>query len=55
MFSLRQERDFNLKDLEIVLHSPAVESLIALKSLLANLLFNFSFSLLPDLISSNIP
>jgi len=48
-----EKRDSSLKDPETVLYSPAVGSLLALRSPLANLLFNPSFSLLPDLISFN--
>jgi len=50
-----EERDSSLKDSETVLHSPVVGSLTALRSPLANLFFNSSFSLLPNLISSNMP
>ena len=50
-----EKRGFSLKDLETVLHSPVVGSLVALGLPLANLFFNPSFSLLLNLISSNIP
>jgi len=50
-----EEKDSNLKEMEIVLCNPAVESLIALKLPLANLFFNPSFFLLPNLFSFNIP
>ena len=50
-----KEKGFSLKDPETVLHSPVVGSLLALGSPLANLFFNPSFSLLPNLISSNTP
>jgi len=50
-----KERGSSLKDLEIVLHSPAVGSSTALRLPLVNSFFNPSFSLLPDLISSNTP
>ena len=49
-----EEKDFNLGEKEIILYSPAMGFLIALKSPLANLFFN-PFFLLPNLISSNIP
>jgi len=50
-----EEKNSSLKDLEIVLYSPVVGSLTAFRSPLANSFFNSSFSLLPDLISSNTP
>jgi len=50
-----KERDFNYSEVEIVPSSLVVESLMALESLLANLLFNSFFSLLPNLISLNTP
>jgi len=50
-----EERGFNLKDLETVLYSPVVESSTTLRSPSADLFFNPSFSLLPDLISFNTP
>jgi len=50
-----KEKGSSLKDLEIVLYSLVVGSLIALRSPLANLFFNPFFSLLPNLISSNMP
>jgi len=49
-----EERGSSLKDLEIVLYSPVVGSSAALGLPLTDLFFNPSFSLLPDLISSNI-
>jgi len=50
-----EEKGSNPKDLETVLRSPVVGSLPTPRSPLANLFFNPSFSLLPNLISSNIP
>jgi len=50
-----EEKGSSLKDLETVLHSPVVGSLTAFGSPLANSFFNPSFSLLPNLISSNTP
>jgi len=50
-----KERGSSLKDLETVLYSPVVGSLTTLRSPSANLFFNPSFSLLPNLISSNMP
>jgi len=50
-----KKKGSSLKDLETVLCSPAVGSSIALRLPLANLFFNPSFSLLPNLISFNIP
>jgi len=50
-----EERGSSPKDSETVLHSPVVGSLATLRSPSVNLFFNLSFSLLPDLISSNIP
>jgi len=50
-----KEKDSNLKEKETALRSSAVGSLIALRLPLANSFFNPSFSLLPDLISSNTP
>jgi len=50
-----KERGSSLKDSETVPRSPVVGSLTTLRSPLANLFFNPSFSLLPNLISSNIP
>jgi len=50
-----KERGSSLKDPETVLYSPVVGSLMVFKSSLANLLFNPSFSLLPNLISFNMP
>ena len=50
-----EKKGFNLKDLETVLYSPVVGSLATLRSPSANSFFNPSFSLLPDLISSNMP
>jgi len=41
--------------MEIVLYSLAAESLVALKLPLADLFFNPSFSLLPNLLSFNMP
>jgi len=50
-----KKKGFNLKEIEIALRSPAVESLVTLKSPLTNSFFNPSFSLLPNLVSSNMP
>jgi len=50
-----EERGSSLKDLETVLCSLVVGFLVTLGSPLANLFFNPSFSLLPNLISSNMP
>jgi len=50
-----EEKDSSPKDPETVLHSPAVGSLTALGLPLANSFFDPSFSLLPNLISSNTP
>jgi len=50
-----EKKGSSLKDLETVLHSPAVGSLLALRSPLTNLFFNPSFSLLPNLIFFNTP
>jgi len=50
-----EKRGSSLKDPETVLYSPVVGSLTALRSPSANLFFNPSFSLLPDLISFNMP
>jgi len=50
-----EKRGSSLKDLETVLYSPVMGSLTTLGSPLANLYFNPSFSLLPNLISSNTP
>ena len=49
-----KKKDFSLEDLETVLYSLVVGSLIAPKSPLVNLFFNPSFSLLPNLLSSNM-
>jgi len=48
-----KERGSSPKDPETVLHSPVVGSLTTFGSPLANSFFNPSFSLLPNLISSN--
>jgi len=50
-----KEKDSSLKDPETVLYSPVVGSLATLRSPLADSFFNPSFSLLPNLISSNMP
>jgi len=50
-----EEKGSSPKDLETILHSLVVGSLTALGLLLTNLFFNPSFSLLPNLISSNMP
>jgi len=50
-----EEKDFNLKGKEIALRNLVVESLIAFKLPLADLFFNSSFSLLPNLVFSNTP
>ena len=50
-----EKRGSNPKDPETVLHSPVAGSLAALGSPSVNLFFNPSFSLLPNLISSNTP
>jgi len=50
-----KKRGSSPKDSETVLHSPVVESLITLRSPLTNSFFNPSFSLLPNLVSSNTP
>ena len=50
-----EKRGSNLKDLETVLYSLVVGSSITPRSPSANLFFNSSFSLLPDLIFSNTP
>jgi len=50
-----EERDSSLKDPETVPHSPVVGSLTVPRSPSANSFFNPSFSLLPNLISSNTP
>jgi len=50
-----EKKDSSLEDLETILYSLAVGSLTALRSPLTNLFFNPSFSLLPNLISSNMP
>jgi len=50
-----KEKGSSLKDPETILHSPVVGSLTTLRSPLADSFFNPSFSLLPDLISSNTP
>jgi len=50
-----EERGSSLKDPEIVLYSLVVGSSAAFRLPLTNSFFNFSFSLLPDLISSNTP
>jgi len=50
-----EKRVSSPKDPETVLHSLVVGSSTALRSPLANLFFNSSFSLLPNLISSNMP
>jgi len=50
-----RKRDFNLKETEIALHSPAVGSLITLRSPSTNSFFNLAFSLLLNLLSFNTP
>jgi len=50
-----KKKNSDLKEIEIALHSLAVESLITLKLPLANLFFNPFFFLLPNLLSSNTP
>jgi len=50
-----KKRGFNPKDPKTVLHSLVVGSLSILRSPSANSFFNPSFSLLPNLISFNMP
>jgi len=50
-----KERGSSPKDLETVLYSPVVGSLATLRLPLADSFFNPSFSLLPNLVSFNIP
>ena len=50
-----EERGSSLKDLETVLYSPVVGSLIAPRLPLVNSFFNPFFPLLPNLISFNMP
>jgi len=50
-----KKKGFSPEDLETVLHSLVVGSLIAPKLPLADLFFNPSFSLLPNLLSFNMP